>query len=41
MATYTYWWFGGALKCPGRTEIPWMSGAAVSATATFSTTATF
>lgn len=22
MATYTYWWFAGALHCPGRPDIP-------------------
>ena len=22
MATYIYWWFDGALKCPGRSDIP-------------------
>lgn len=27
MAVYTYWFSGGVLKCPGRTDIPFGSTA--------------
>ena len=32
---YTYWWFGGALKHPGRTDLPLMISAALPATIPF------
>lgn len=43
MATYIYWWFDGALKCPGRADIPYtpVGWLAFSAAATFSASDSF
>lgn len=40
MAVYTYWWFGGALKCPGRPDISFTANALLTDTGAVLTTDT-